>query len=210
MSTIPIGSTDSARRAQAVIIVDRATGEPAAAGGGAGTSDTTEATQLGVLAAAEAIEAAGAKEAKQDAANTLLNDIAAATVATQAAVESTDPAPIVFDGASMRDGAAVLTPKYAVISASTSGDNTLVAAVTGKKIRVLAYNFIAAGAVNARFQSGASGSYLTGLKTIDAASKGLCAPFNPVGWFETASAALLNLELSGAVLVGGELVYVEV
>lgn len=53
MSTIPIGSTDSARRAQAVIIVDRATGEPAAAGGGAGTSDTTEATQLLVKTAAE-------------------------------------------------------------------------------------------------------------------------------------------------------------
>ena len=53
MSTIPIGSTDSARRAQAVIVVDRATGEPAAAGGGAGTSDTTEATQLLVRAAVE-------------------------------------------------------------------------------------------------------------------------------------------------------------
>jgi len=53
MSTIPIGSTDKARTAQAVIIVDRATGEPAAAGGGAGTSDTTEATQLLVKTAVE-------------------------------------------------------------------------------------------------------------------------------------------------------------
>lgn len=58
MSTIPIGSTDSARRAQAVIVVDRATGEPAAAGGGAGTSNTTEATQLQVLAAVETIATA--------------------------------------------------------------------------------------------------------------------------------------------------------
>jgi len=52
MSKIPIGSTDSARTAEAVIVVNRATGEPA------GTSDTTEATQTQVLAAARAIQVA--------------------------------------------------------------------------------------------------------------------------------------------------------
>lgn len=103
-----------------------------------------------------------------------------------------------------------LTPKFAAISASSSGNNTIVPAVTSKKIRVLAYNFIGAGAVNAKFQSGASGTDLTGLKYIAAAGGGICAPFNPLGWFETGSGVLLNLNLSGAVAVGGELVYVEV
>jgi hypothetical protein len=102
-----------------------------------------------------------------------------------------------------------LTPKFAVIAASSSGNNTLVAAVGGAKIRVLAYNFIANGTVNAKFQSGAGGTDLTGLKYC-VANMGLCAPFNPVGWFETASNTLLNLNLSAAIAVGGELVYVEV
>ena len=100
--------------------------------------------------------------------------------------------------------------KYAVISASSSGNNTLVAAVTGKKIRVVAYNFMGAGAVNAKFQSGAGGTDLTGLKYLDAAGGGICAPYNPAGWFETAVATLLNLNLSTDIAVGGELVYVEV
>jgi hypothetical protein len=110
----------------------------------------------------------------------------------------------------IKSGATSLTPKFAAISASTSGDNTIVAAVTGKKIRVLAYNLMGAGAVNARFQTAAAGAYLTGLKYIAAAGGGISAAFNPVGWFETAAGDLLNLELSGAVAVGGEIVYVEV
>lgn len=109
----------------------------------------------------------------------------------------------------MLDGATTITPKFAVIAASTSGNNTLVAAVASKKIRVLAYNFIANGSVNAKFQSGAGGTDLTGLKYC-VVNGGLVAPFNPVGWFETAVNTLLNLNLSAGVAVGGELTYVEV
>jgi hypothetical protein len=74
-----------------------------------------------------------------------------------------------------------------VIDAAGNGDKTLVAAVSGKKVRVLSCFLIAAGAVNVRFESGAGGMALT-------------------GWFETAS-ALLNPELSGAVRVDGCLTY---
>jgi uncharacterized lipoprotein YbaY len=42
------------------------------------------------------------------------------------------------------------------------------------------------------------------------ANTGFVLPFNPVGWFETASNTLLNLELSAAISVDGSLVYVEV
>ncbi len=105
-------------------------------------------------------------------------------------------------------GAALLVPKFAVIAASSSGDNAIVAAVPTKKIRVLAYNMVANGAVNAKFQSDATDK--TGLKYFDAAGAGICAPFNPVGWFETVAGEKLDLNLSGAVAVGGELVYVEV
>lgn len=130
--------------------------------------------------------------------------------AMEAIRDSTATASVAPDTSVIRNGAADLTPKFALISASSSGDNTLVAAVALKKIRVLAYNLMGAGAVNARFQSAVAGDYLTGLKYIAAAGGGICAPFNPVGWFETDAGELLNLELSGAVAVGGELVYVEI
>ncbi len=107
------------------------------------------------------------------------------------------------------NGTTALTPKFAKIAASSSGDNTIVAAVTSKKIRVLAYNFIANGTVNAKFQSGAGGTDLTGLKYC-VVNMGICAPFNPAGWCESASGVLLNLNLSAGVAVGGELVYIEV
>jgi hypothetical protein len=107
------------------------------------------------------------------------------------------------------DGTTALTPKFAKIAAGASGNNTLVAAVVGKKIRVLAYNFMSEGTVNVKFQSGAGGTDLTGSSYL-VANTGKVAPYNPVGWFETASNTLLNLSLSGAINVGGELVYVEV
>lgn len=106
-------------------------------------------------------------------------------------------------------GSAVVPVKYAPISAAVSGNNTLVAAVTGKKIRVLALSLSATGAVSAKLQSGAGGTDLTGLRYM-AANGGWELGFNKLGWFETEAGALLNLNLSGAVATGGCLVYVEV
>lgn len=99
--------------------------------------------------------------------------------------------------------------KYAVIDAAASGDNTLVAAVAAKKIRVLALYMKAAGAVVARLESAAGGTALTGQMNI-AANGDVTLPFNPEGWFETVAGELLNLELGGAVSVDGCLTYVEV
>jgi hypothetical protein len=106
-------------------------------------------------------------------------------------------------------GATALTPKFATIAASSSGNNTLIAAVVSKKIRVLSLSLMSNGTVNAKFQSGAGGTDLTGLY-YTAANTGFVLPFNPVGHFETASNTLLNLNLSGAVAVGGQITYVEV
>lgn len=107
------------------------------------------------------------------------------------------------------NGVTALTPKFAIIDAASSGDNTLVASVSSKKIRVLALFMVSAGTVNVRFESGAAGTALTGQMNL-IANSGFTLPFNPVGWFETAATTLLNLELSGAVSVDGALVYVEV
>lgn len=106
-------------------------------------------------------------------------------------------------------GSQTSLPKFATISASSNGDNTLIAAVTGKKIRVLSYVLVSNGTVNAKFQSGASGTDLTGL-LYEVANSGVSAGYNPVGHFETAVSTLLNLNLSAGTAVGGHITYVEV
>jgi len=109
----------------------------------------------------------------------------------------------------IHNGVTALTPKFAAIDASNSGNNTLVAAVADKKIRILALILVSAGAVNVRLEDGAGGSAITGQMNLTTNS-GFTLPFSPVGWGETSSNTLLNLELSDAISVDGCLVYVEV
>lgn len=101
--------------------------------------------------------------------------------------------------------------KRAAISAASSGDNTLVAAVTGKKIKVLSLILVAAGDVDVRLESGAGGTALTGVIELAAAGNGFVLPpsFPGYHWVETAAGSLLNLELSLAVQVSGCIVYYE-
>ena len=98
--------------------------------------------------------------------------------------------------------------KYEVIDDATSGNNTIISAVTGKRIVVLQYVLIASGAVTVRFESGAGGTALTGQMQI-AANGGVSANCAPYGCFATAAAALLNMELSGATSVDGHITYIE-
>jgi len=98
--------------------------------------------------------------------------------------------------------------RFGVINNGSSGDQTLLAAQgAGVKIRVLAAFIVSAGTVNARFESGASGTALTGQMNL-VANSGFVLPFNPGGWFETGDNVLLNLELSAAVNVDGAFTYV--
>ena len=99
--------------------------------------------------------------------------------------------------------------KYSTISGNTSGDNTVVAAVTGKKIRVLSLYVITTDAATVAFESGASGTALTG-DVPCAANGGFVLPFNSGGWFETAASALLNMELNAVSQTSGALSYIEV
>ena len=114
-----------------------------------------------------------------------------------------------LDTSQVMAGLTALTPKFAAIDVAVSGDNTLVAAVASKKVRVLSAFLVSAGTVTTRFESGAAGTALTGQMNL-VANTGFVLPFNPVGWFETGVNTLLNLELSAAVSVDGSLVYVEV
>lgn len=102
--------------------------------------------------------------------------------------------------------------KYAAIAAATSGDNTIVSAVTGKKIRVKRLVGIAAAAVSLYFTSGAAGTVIFGGSTNKialAANGGFVLPDSP-GWMETAAGSALIMNLSAAVAVAGGVVYQEV
>lgn len=107
------------------------------------------------------------------------------------------------------DASTAVTPKFAILDVASSGDNTAIAAVTSKKIRVLALFLVSAGTVNVRFESGASGTALTGQMNL-VANSGFTLPPNQFGWFETASNTLLNIELSAGVSVDGCIVYCEI
>jgi hypothetical protein len=97
----------------------------------------------------------------------------------------------------------------AAVSVASVGDNTLVAAVSGKKIKVLGLMLVAPSKVDVRLESGASGTALTGVITLSGYGFRVVWPPSEPGchWVETAAGALLNLELSGAVQVSGCLVY---
>lgn len=103
-------------------------------------------------------------------------------------------------------------PQFANIKEVSSGDNVLVPAVSGKKLRVISLFLVAAGTVTVYFVDGAdtavAGDGTTGIALV--ANSGFSLPFNPVGWFETGSGESLDINLNGAVGVAGALTYIEV
>lgn len=115
-----------------------------------------------------------------------------------------------LDTDNIMQGTTARAPAFAAVAASSSGDNTIVAAAgASNKIRVLSYTIVAAGAVTCRWESGASGTALSGQMSF-AANGGAHSAFCPYGLFETAANTLLNLELGGAVSVAGHITYVVV
>lgn len=115
---------------------------------------------------------------------------------------------VVMSGSTVDLAGVAVTPKFVKIDAASSGNNTLVAAVSGKKIRVVGGMLMATADITVKFQSGAGGTDLTGPLPVGAKG-GFAIATSPWGSFETASGALLNLNLSAGA-VGGFLVYLEV
>ena len=100
--------------------------------------------------------------------------------------------------------------KYAVVNASASGSNTVVAAVANKRIRVLSYVIIAAGDVTVTWQSASnniSGPMALAANGGAAPSSGQAVPAGLIGQFETNQGEALNVNLSAAITVGGHLTY---
>lgn len=100
-----------------------------------------------------------------------------------------------------------VTPLFLSFNASSSGVTNLVALTAGKRIRVLQYTLVAAGAVNVKFQSHTAPTDITGLMDLSG-NGGVSCGYCPVGLFQTIAGEALDINLSGAVAVGGHLVYV--
>lgn len=101
------------------------------------------------------------------------------------------------------------TLKFATIATSSSGATAIVAAVTGKKIKVIGVWLSSNGTVNVKWQSASTD--ITGLAYL-LQGNGYVLPTGSPGvahWFETASGEALNINLSATVAVGGSIVYYE-
>jgi hypothetical protein len=103
---------------------------------------------------------------------------------------------------------------YAPIDTASMGDNTIVAAVTGRRIRVVSYVLVAAGAVTAQWKDSAAAtvklagamSLITGVPVeAQPMPEGRGAQY---GHFETSAGNALVLNLGGNVQVSGHVSYV--
>ena len=101
----------------------------------------------------------------------------------------------------------------AKIDTAASGDNTIVAAQAGRKIRVVNYVMVAAGAVTAQWKDGATA--LTGAMTMAtgvpnqsgySSVRGVGAGYD--GHFDTSQGAALVLTLGGNIQVSGWVNYI--
>lgn len=151
--------------------------------------------------------------AADDPAVVALGAIETATEATQAsnadiktALEATNTVNVAPDTAVIKNGAADLTPKFAPINISASAD--LLALVSGKRIRIVSMLVMAAADVTLTLRSGGS-TAISGVLPLLAKS-GFVLPYNPVGWFQTASGEKLDAVLGGSVDVDGFFTYIEV
>jgi hypothetical protein len=96
--------------------------------------------------------------------------------------------------------------QYAAINATSSGNTQVVAGVSGRRIRVIAYAVVADTTVDIKFRSG--NNDITG--TMHLVEGGGIAHAYDGGLFQTAVGQALNIYLSGNATVGGYVVYREV
>ena len=122
------------------------------------------------------------------------------------------------DVSNASDGSTVLVPKFARLSTASTGNQAIVAAVSGKKIRVLSMNVMATASTNAIWVNDGTAdlhgttSYKIPLDVTGATGAGgFVLPFNQLGWFETAANNRpININLGSANGITAIVTYVEV
>lgn len=95
----------------------------------------------------------------------------------------------------------------AAINVASSGDNTLIAAVSSQTIRVHKLFLVVSGAVNIKFKDGAGTDFHPALPMQ--AGGGFVLDFDQEPWFVTSTNTALVLNLSAAVQVSGRIYYTQ-
>jgi hypothetical protein len=99
--------------------------------------------------------------------------------------------------------------KYAVVN--TNATAVLIAAVTGKKIRVLSYLLQPISTVTVTLRNSVTtATLITGAMTYTTGANPIQAEFSPVGHFETIVSEGLSLLLGSGVQVSGHIAYQEI
>jgi hypothetical protein len=100
--------------------------------------------------------------------------------------------------------------KTVVVDAASAAANELVAAVTGKAIRILALALLSDAAVDVTIQDD-SGSPVVLIGPLGDINKvSFVLPFSEEGWGQTTRGQALDMLLGGATQTTGVLVYAEV
>lgn len=94
--------------------------------------------------------------------------------------------------------------KNTFVTVTSLGSNEVIAAITGKRIRVVGLAVITTLANAIKFMSAATGISAT---LPLGANGGVVLPFNEHGWFQTAEGEALNINLGTATSTGVQVVY---
>lgn len=94
--------------------------------------------------------------------------------------------------------------KRAFATGATVATHTIVAGVTGKKIRVLAFFITTVDGLNLKFKSGSTDI------SANIAAAGVMSTYCPHGWFETNAGEALGFSLDAAESTSVQVVYAEV
>lgn len=99
-----------------------------------------------------------------------------------------------------------LVTKTAVVNPSTATDTAVVAAISGKVIKVHAVTIVTTLANSVSFKSAT-----TAISAVSplAANGGMVLPFNENGWFKTVAGEALNFTTTAATACGCTVVYSE-
>lgn len=134
-----------------------------------------------------------------------LNGIEVQINANSAAIGGVYP----VTGHVMTSGSVEYPIKSVGTSVASSGDNTIVSGVTSKNIRVLSWSVQAQGSVTVRWEDGSGTNISAPWQLL--AREGVVKGPEALGhfYFESAAGQALVLNLSAAITVGVEVVYIE-
>lgn len=93
------------------------------------------------------------------------------------------------------------------INASSSGDNTIIAAVTSRPIRVYQVFIVANAAVNLLFKDGASTNFNAFAVPLTAQGSAITFQYTGMPWWVTTLGNAFIINLSGAVQITGRAYY---